>query len=103
MISNWEKAYNKSNRNGQLFSLRRLNNPETTNPCDPVPENNVQYRKHHYDKYMVDGKRVLSKMPLSIFQEHVVGHFDIGFKKLILYGQVERRHLQLFKNQVGIC
>ena len=55
MISNWEKAYNKSNRNGQLFSLRRLNNPETTNPCDPVPENNVQYRKHHYDKYMVDG------------------------------------------------
>ena len=32
------------------------------------------------DKYIVNGKRVASKMPLLLFRQCLVNHFDIRFK-----------------------
>ena len=33
------------------------------------------------DKYTINGKRVVKNMSLSIFQDRLVEHFDIRFKK----------------------
>ena len=34
---------------------------------------------HQFDKYVVDGSRIVSKTPLKIFQDRLVHHFDIRF------------------------
>ena len=36
---------------------------------------------------MVDGKRVVAKIPLTKFQERLMHNFDTRFKKMMLNGQ----------------
>ena len=36
---------------------------------------------HLFDKYVVGGYRIVSKMPLSSFQDRLVHHFDICFSQ----------------------
>ena len=59
------------------FALRRLSRLKSTQ----VPCNYTQYKKNYFNKYTVDGKRILSKMPLKVFHERLIHHFDIRFKK----------------------
>ena len=40
---------------------------------------------NRFVKYEVDGKRIVRKMPLHLFQERLVEHFDIRFKKKKYY------------------
>ena len=87
-----KKMYNKENDNDEQddefvgddeddediqFSLGRLNRLTTTN----VPCNYTEYNDTYFDKYSIDGKRIVSKIPLEIFYERFIHHFDIRFKK----------------------
>ena len=59
------------------FALRRLNRLKSTQ----VPCNYTQYDKKYFNKYTVEGKRIVSKIPLKVFHERLIHHFDIRFKK----------------------
>jgi hypothetical protein len=39
------------------------------------------YRQSFFDKYSVNNKRIVSKMPLKLFQDRLIQHFDIRFKR----------------------
>jgi hypothetical protein len=79
---NWEngaKSYyeDEDDKIATPFAVNRLNRHEgennNINATDPVGDK--------FQKYTVDGKRVLRKMPLDMFQERLIHHFDIRFKK----------------------
>ena len=59
------------------FALTRLNRLSNTN----VPSNYTEYTDKYFDKYTIEGKRLVSKLPLDVFQERLIHHFDIRFKK----------------------
>ena len=76
---NWDtgKRMNPSNRKVNEvipFALQRL----TSN--DKSSSNHTKYEKNFFNKYSLGGKRVVSKLPLEIFQERLIHHFDIRFK-----------------------
>jgi len=58
------------------FSMQRLNRHEDSVVISPGTE----YAPGFFDKYMSKGKRVVRKLPLHVFQERLVHHFDIRFK-----------------------
>lgn len=58
------------------FALDRL-----TRNKENVTNNHTTYQKDYFKKYSLGGKRVVSKIPLDIFQERLVHHFDLRFKK----------------------
>ena len=80
-LSTWGKNYNKCNRRSMPFALQRLHS--NTKKCNDIEidSNELPTNKSTYDKYTIDGKRVVKNMPLSIFQDRLVEHFDIRFKK----------------------
>ena len=41
--------------------------------------NNRNTDRNAYSKYVVNDRRVVSRMPLYIFQDQLVEHFDIRF------------------------
>ena len=47
---------------------------------DKCSNNHTKYEKDYFKKYSLGGKRVVSKIPLDIFQERLIHHFDIRFK-----------------------
>ena len=58
------------------FAIDRLTN-------HPIQSNIVlpnKYPNRFFDKYTVNGKRKVSAMPLKVFQERLIHHFDIKFK-----------------------
>ena len=60
------------------FAVSRLNSDYH------IQEHQVRDNAHHtnihqFDKYLVDGSRIVSKMPLKVFQDRLVHHFDIRF------------------------
>jgi len=59
------------------FALTRLNRLSTAN----IPTNYTEYNENYFNKYTVDGKRVVNKIPQKVFQERLIHHFDIRFKK----------------------
>ena len=63
------------------FALQRLHS--NTQKCNDIEidSNELPRNKSTYDKYTIDGKRVVKNMPLSIFQDRLVEHFNIRFKK----------------------
>ena len=75
------KKYNKCNRHSIPFALQRLHsNAQKYNGIE-IDTNELPKNKCTYDKYTIDGKRVVYTIPLSIFQDRLVGHFDIWFNK----------------------
>jgi hypothetical protein len=78
---NWDtgaQTINKHTVNDVLpFALQRLTSNENSTG------NYSRYEKNFFDKYSIGGKRVISKMPLEVFQERLalIHHFDIRFKK----------------------
>ena len=78
----WESINSDSiyNENGAKttvpFAIQRL----TRHSLEPTIAKGRSYSENFFDKYTVNGKRVVRKMPLSVFQERLVHNFDIRFK-----------------------
>ena len=79
--SNWGKEYHKHKKKALLFTLKRLYSKDSRANSNVVIESDTTMKIKSYMKYTVDGKRVIHKMPLSIFQERLIEHFDIRFKR----------------------
>ena len=62
--------------NDNLFAIMRLHRTITGN----VGNTNSRVDTHTFNKYVEDGYRVVSKMPLNTFRECLIRHFDIRFK-----------------------
>ena len=58
------------------FSVQRL----SRHPSESNSIRRTDYPKNYFEKYTVDGKRVVAKMPLKVFQERLIHNFDIRFK-----------------------
>ena len=74
------------------FALQRL----TRLSSNKVPSNYKEYGDKYFDKYSINSKRVVLKIPLEVFHERLIHHFDIRFKKMILNGHKEQN---LIKSQ----
>jgi hypothetical protein len=59
------------------FSIERLNRHSN----EPNSSNATKYEDNFFDKYSNNGKRIVRKLPMHIFQERLIHHFDIRFKK----------------------
>ena len=59
------------------FALTRVKRLSSTN----IPHNYTEYDANYFDKYTVENKRQVSKLPLKVFREQLIHHFDISFKK----------------------
>ena len=59
------------------FALTRLKRLSSSS----IPQNYTEYNDNYFDKYTVENKRQVAKLPLKIFQERLIHHFDIRFKK----------------------
>ena len=57
------------------FALQRLTNNKKSS------SNYTRYETDHFKKYSIGGKRIVSKIPLDIFQERLIHHFDLCYKK----------------------
>ena len=68
----------ESNHIGNRKIEMKLNNDNVESDYDN-DDNTVN--TIHYNKYEVNGKRVVSKMLLSLFQNRLIEHFDICFKR----------------------
>ena len=83
--TNWNSTDFESSLNGvshnnppadSSFAMNRLNREMTGN----ISTSNTRVNPQSFHKYTVDGKRVVSKMPLNLFRDCLVRHFDIRFK-----------------------
>ena len=87
--SDWEVMYNNSiARNSQSnlntpFAISRLNRHYAMESFNDTGGGNDEENDNHMsevcDKYKIDGKRIVSKMPLSLFRQCLVNHFHIRF------------------------
>ena len=87
----WEDINNQYDmrlkRNNTPFAISKLNscfNPtvgDSTEPLYATTQNATVDSSFKYEKYTVNNKRIVSKMPLEIFQQCLVNHFDIRFKQ----------------------
>jgi hypothetical protein len=79
---NWEsgaKSYyeDKRTESSVPFAIDRLNRIQGNSEI----RSRQIYATSFFDKYTINNKRIISKMPLKIFQERLIHHFDIRFKK----------------------
>ena len=76
--SDWEvcNAKYEAKTSGR-FAINRLNKQESINSTILPTEGN----KDHLDQYVVNGRRVVRKIPFDIFQRCLIEHFDIRFQK----------------------
>jgi hypothetical protein len=59
------------------FSMERLNRNRSNVNMIHIPK----YDDNFFKKYTINGKRIVRKIPLDIFQERLIHHFDIRFKR----------------------
>ena len=73
-----ETIYDSSDDEMEIpFSMQRLNRHSN----DPKSNNATKYDDKFFDKYTTNGKRIVRKLPMSVFQERLIHHFDIRFKR----------------------
>ena len=58
------------------FAIDRL----TKHPVQKRIVNPTKYPNRFFDRFTVNGKRIVCTMPLKVFQERLIHHFDIKFK-----------------------
>ena len=87
--SDWERFYSQNRgddynlRLETPFAISRLNRnfalkeDEDSNDTD----NDTNITSLSFEKYTVNGKRIVHKMPLTLFRKYLVQHFDIKFKR----------------------
>ena len=96
VASKWEKINDNFNRNATSapFAITRLGRSFDSGEL-PVQDasNHTNRSPSCFTKYTVNDKRIVSKMPLSLFQNCLVNHFDLHFKKNdICWPQSNRKH-----------
>ena len=79
-LSNWEISHHSfTKRTKGKFAHNRLNQ----NNDDEEADN--QYKtcnnSNDYEHYIVDGRRAVKKMPLTVFQDRLIEYFDVRFKR----------------------
>ena len=78
--SGWEISNNKfQKRNLGKFAINCLCNLES---CSKDEDKEGSYEESDYsnlNEYLVNGKRVVRKIPMKLFQKHLIEHFDIRF------------------------
>ena len=84
-VSDWETMNMKcgfNNANKTLpFAIARLNR-DLNETCSKVKVDDMELDgAPDFKKYTCGNKRIVSKMPLSLFQQCLVNHFDIRFKQ----------------------
>ena len=80
--SDWEKSKNEFNKKFKgRFAINRLHGSQNQRENDSAREESNSAHTQDFEKYVVDGKRVVKLMPLEIFQERLVEHFDIRYKQ----------------------
>ena len=90
---NWENGvksfYENENDDDEMnvapFAINRLNRNLVGSEVEVqnvvIENNSVTNSNINFSKYTVDGKRVVSMLPLDLFQERLIHHFDIRFKR----------------------
>ena len=64
------------------FAVARLNrHPSENDTATNINSNEISEMSKYCDKYTVNGKRAISKIPLSIFFQCHINHFHIMFLK----------------------
>lgn len=58
------------------FSMKRLNRHQENQTI----HSGFKYDDNYFNKYTKNGKRIVRKIPLEVFQERLIHHFDIRFK-----------------------
>ena len=78
--SNWEKD-NRDCKHNKSFAMRRLSRLTQGNEGNIRNVPHASLNMTSFKKYTVNGKRVICKMPLYKFQNRLIEHFDIRFKR----------------------
>ena len=82
MSSDWEHSNRKYQKNNVgKFAINRLQQNKSYNTRIDHGEINLQKDNADLDQYLVDGRRVVRKMPMKLFQECLIEHFDIRFQQ----------------------
>ena len=86
VASDWEEINEKYKKNATQTSFavsrlgRKFYNGEI-NTENEFKHTSASPSSDCFKKYTVNGKRIVSKMPLSLFKNGLVNHFDIRFKQ----------------------
>ena len=84
-VSDWEQMNLQStlqNLDKSLpFAISRLNRDFNETNSKVEVDDTQPNTDTDFEKYIVGNKRIVSKMPLPLFQQCLVNNFDIRFKK----------------------
>ena len=81
MLDGLDKNWNNNipQHSNESFATTRLNR-SINNDTSTISSRPTTIHPSMFDEYTVDGKRIVSKMPLSLFCECLIHNFDIRFK-----------------------
>ena len=66
----------KNKKTNTPFAINRLTNHPSENNVASITD----YSGNYFNQFSTNGKRIVSKMLLKVFQERLIHHFDIKFK-----------------------
>ena len=66
----------KNKKTNTPFAINRLTNHPSENNVASITD----YSGNYFNQFSANGKRIVSKMLLKVFQERLIHHFDIKFK-----------------------
>ena len=85
--SDWEQIINQfESRIGTPFVISKLNRyvfGPNQNEADIATDSNPE-SINDFDKYSINGKIIVAKMPLKLFRQCLINHFDIRYKMNII-------------------
>ena len=81
-MTSWEQNNNREVNNRTPFAMARLQNPTSRPIASYSYTDETQYSSISYQckKYTVNNHRIVHKMPLGLFKQCLVNHFDIRYK-----------------------
>ena len=78
----------RGNRKEPLFAVQRLHRLRNNDDVQSHDDNDYKtVNALHCNNYEVNGKKIVSKIPLTIFQNSFTRHFDIFLKEMMHNGQ----------------
>ena len=89
LAKNWEQGFpsdweviskNFDTRIDTPFAITKLNRSLAGDDTTETPDVVNSETTDSYEKYTINGKRIVAKMPLNVFRNCLINHFDIRFK-----------------------
>lgn len=79
VASDWERFNSEFSKENSIipFSISKLNRHLVDKTVEIQPEEPSGNLDKNFKKYTVGNRRIVSKMPLSLFQQCLVNHFEI--------------------------